>query len=86
MLEPIALKGARWVLRRGRGSNALSLSDVRHEVARSSCCVYLYRTQPNVLSLVSYQSVRHWQRWGAKPLGQCNLIHIGWSENREVDW
>ena len=32
MLEPIALKGARWVLRRGGGGNASSLSDVRHEV------------------------------------------------------
>ncbi len=32
------------------------------------------------------KSVRHWQRWGAKPLGQCSLIHSGWSENREVDW
>jgi hypothetical protein len=30
MLESIALKGARWVLRRGRGSNALSLSDTPH--------------------------------------------------------
>ena len=27
MLEPIALKGARWVLRRGGGGNASSLSD-----------------------------------------------------------
>ena len=28
MLEPIALKGARWVLRRGGGRNASSLSDL----------------------------------------------------------
>jgi hypothetical protein len=32
MLEPIALKGARWVLRRGGGGNVSSLSDPKCEV------------------------------------------------------
>jgi hypothetical protein len=32
----------------------------------------LIRTSPDVLPSVSYQSVRYWQRCGAKPLRQCS--------------
>jgi len=71
MLEPIALKGARWVLRRGGGGNASSLSDVRHEVA---WIADVQKIHPCVLPQVPYQSVRQRQRWGAKPLGQCSRI------------
>lgn len=42
---------------------------VRHEVARISD---VRRIHPCALPQVPYQSVRQWQRWGAKPLGQCN--------------
>jgi hypothetical protein len=41
--------------------------------------------QPDVLPSVSYQSMRHWQRWGLKPLGQCSLIQNGWQSNCE-EW
>jgi len=34
----------------------------------------IYGTSPAVLPAVSYQHVRHWERWGAKLLGQWSLI------------
>ena len=46
---------------------------VRHEVVEVSV-MPIYGTSPAVLPAVSSQDVRHWERWGAKLLGQWNLI------------
>ena len=40
-------------------------------------------TSPVVLPTVSYQNMRHWQRWGVKLLGQCSL-HCQHQGGREL--
>jgi hypothetical protein len=44
--------------------------------------IELFKTSPVVFPTVSYESVRCWQRQGAKPLGQCSLYceHQGGQE------
>ncbi len=51
---------------------------VRHEVAFTTVMLgRISMTSPDVLPSVSYRSVPHWQRWGAKPPEQCSLIPEG---------